>query len=64
MEKFLHEKQMPLRVENGGMSSVLLIDMIAEVREVRKLHSVSSEASQSPEQLLLVSLVWLYHVDA
>jgi hypothetical protein len=55
---------MPLRVENGGIYSILLIDMIAKLREVRKLHSIPLEASQSREQLLPVSLAWLYCVDA
>jgi hypothetical protein len=42
-----------------------LIDMIAILREeVRRLHSIPSEASQSHEQLLPVSLAWLYCVDA
>jgi hypothetical protein len=41
------------------------IDMIAKLRdEVRKLHSVPSEASQSRKQVLQVSLAWLYCVDA
>jgi hypothetical protein len=42
-----------------------LMDTIAKLREeVRKLHTIPLEASQSREQLLLVSLVWLYCVDA
>ena len=42
-----------------------LIDMIAKLREdVRKLHSVPLETSQSRDQLLPVSLAWLYCVDA
>jgi hypothetical protein len=42
-----------------------LIDMIAKLREdVRKLHSVPLETSQSHDQLLPVSLAWLYCVDA
>jgi hypothetical protein len=42
-----------------------LIDMIANLREeVRRLHSIPLEASRSHEQLLLVSLAWLYCVDA
>jgi hypothetical protein len=41
------------------------IDMIAKLRdEVRKLHSVPSEASQSRKQVLQVSLARLYCVDA
>jgi len=55
---------MPLRVENGGKRSVLLIDMIAKLREVRKLQSIPLEAPRSREQLLTVSLAWLYCVDA
>ena len=43
---------MPLRIENGGICSVLLIEMIAKLREVRKLHSMPSEASQSHKKLL------------
>jgi hypothetical protein len=46
------------------MCSVLLIEMIAELREVRKLQSIPFEASQSCEQFLPVSLAWLYFVDA
>jgi hypothetical protein len=64
IQKFLREKQMPLRVENGGICSVLLIDLIAKLREVRKLHSIPLKASQSREQLLPVSLARLYCVDA
>ncbi len=42
-----------------------LVDVIAKLREeVRKLHSIPLEASRSPEQLLPVSLAWLYCVDA
>jgi hypothetical protein len=42
-----------------------LMDVIAKLREeVRKLHTIPLEASQSREQLLLVSLAWLYCVDA
>jgi len=42
-----------------------LFDMIAKLRdEVRKLHSIPLEASPSREQLLLVSLAWLYCLDA
>jgi hypothetical protein len=42
-----------------------LINMIAILREeTRKLHSTPLEASQSREQLLPVSLAWLYCVDA
>ena len=42
-----------------------LVDMIAKLREdVRKLHSVPLETSQSRDQLLPVSLAWLYCVDA
>jgi hypothetical protein len=41
-----------------------LVDVIAKLREeVRKLHSIPLEASRSPEQLLPVSLAWLYFVD-
>ena len=55
---------MPLRAENGGICSVLLSEMIAKLREVRKLHSIPLEASKSDERLLPVSLAWLYCVDA
>jgi hypothetical protein len=42
-----------------------LIDMIAKLREeTRKRHSTPLEASQLREQLLPVSLAWLYCVDA
>ena len=42
-----------------------LIDMIAKLRDdVRRLHSTPLETSQSREQLLPVSLAWLYCVDA
>ena len=42
-----------------------LIDVIVTLREeVRKLHAMPLEASQSREQLLLVSLAWLYYVGA
>jgi hypothetical protein len=42
-----------------------LIDIITKLREeTRKLHSIPLEASQSREQLLPVSLTWLYCVDA
>ena len=64
IENFLREKQMPLRIENGGICSVLLIEMVAKLREVRKLHSMPLEASQSCGKLLPVSLEWLYYVDA
>ena len=48
---------MPLLVENGGICSVLLIDLIAKLQEVRKLHSIPLEALQLPvrEQLPPVS---------
>ena len=40
-----------------------LFDMIAKLRDdVRKLHSIPLEVSQSHEQLLPVSLTWLYCV--
>jgi hypothetical protein len=64
IENFLREKQMPLRIENGGICSVLLFEMIAKSREVRKLHPIPSEASQARDKLLPVSLAWLYCVDA
>ena len=42
-----------------------LMDTIAKLQEeVRRLRSVPLEASQPQEQLLPVSLVWLYYVDA
>ena len=42
-----------------------LVEVIATLREeVRKLHTMSSEASQLPEQLLPVSLTWVYRMDA
>jgi hypothetical protein len=42
-----------------------LVEMIATLREeLRKPHSIPWEASQLPEKLLPVSLVWLYSVDA
>jgi hypothetical protein len=42
-----------------------LTDMIAKLRdEVRNLHSIPLEASQSRKQLLQVSLAWLYCTDA
>ena len=42
-----------------------LMDTIAKLREeVRRLHTISLEVPQSREQLLPVSLAWLYCVDA
>ena len=41
-----------------------LIDMVAKLREdVRKLHSIPLETSQSREQLLPVSLAWINCVN-
>ena len=40
-----------------------LVDVIAKLRdEVRKLQPIPLEASQQPEELLPVSLTWLYGV--
>ena len=42
-----------------------LMDTIAKLQEeVRRLRPVPLEASQPQGQLLPVSLVWLYYVDA
>ena len=41
-----------------------LMDTIAQLREeVRRLRTIPSEVSQSHDQLLPVSLAWLYCVD-
>ena len=41
-----------------------LMDTIAKIREeVRRLRTIPSEVSQSHDQLLPVSLAWLYCVD-
>jgi hypothetical protein len=61
----MQNSENPERKKEQQRNHLQLIDMIAILREeVRKLHSIPSEASQSREQLLLVSLVWLYCVDA
>jgi tRNA A37 threonylcarbamoyladenosine synthetase subunit TsaC/SUA5/YrdC len=42
-----------------------LVEVIATLREeVRKLHTMPSEASQLLEQLLPVSLTWVCRMDA
>ena len=42
-----------------------LMDTIAQLREeVRRLRTIPSEVSQSHDQLLPVSLAWLYSVES
>jgi hypothetical protein len=53
------------REKERQLNHLQLIDMIAKLRgEVRNLHSIPLEASQSRKQVLQVSLAWLYCVDA
>jgi hypothetical protein len=52
------------REQERQLNHQQLIDMIAKLREeIRRLHSIPLEASQSREQLLPVSLVRLYCVN-
>jgi hypothetical protein len=65
MTSMVQDSESQEREKERQRNHIQLIDMIAKLREegVRQLRSMPLEVSQSREQLLPVSLAWLYCVD-